>query len=181
VRVVPKSIPSRMLGSNLLDAAKKDELFLVGGRRLRSMQLGSRFRLAFALVHLRDCCDAAEIAGALGACAPGHVQEVLSTRAWDPRPKPLPPPCRCRARSAELAWHNHPINGDHARRKSEFVIESDAAPLPFDAPYGLNSNKGTKSDMESFRTSYAQRNYAYVAPLNYRRDSSSQCWGLDSH
>ena len=20
-------------------------------------------------------------------------------------------PCRCRARSAELAWHNHPING----------------------------------------------------------------------
>jgi hypothetical protein len=24
---------------------------------------------------------------------------------------PLPLPCRCRARSAELAWHNHPING----------------------------------------------------------------------
>jgi hypothetical protein len=37
-----------------------------------------------------------------------------------------------------------------------------------------NSNKGTKSDMGIWRTSYAQRNYAYVAPSNYRRDSSSQ-------
>jgi hypothetical protein len=73
---VPKSIPSRMLGSNLLDAAKKDELFL--WRRLRSLQLGSRFRLAFALVHLRDCCDAAEITRALGACAPLWLPSFFS-------------------------------------------------------------------------------------------------------
>jgi four helix bundle protein len=32
---------------------------------------------AIALAECCECCAAVEIAGALGACAPGHVEEVL--------------------------------------------------------------------------------------------------------
>jgi hypothetical protein len=44
---------------------------------------------------------------------------------------------------------------------------------------GLNSNKGTKSDMEVCPSPYSPRDYAYVASPNYRHHSSSQFWELD--
>ena len=48
-------------------------------------------------------------------------------------------------------------------------------------PTRLNSNKGTKSDMEVCPSPYSPRDYAYVASPNYRHHSSSQFWELDSH
>jgi hypothetical protein len=44
----------------------------------------------------------------------------------------------------------------------------------------LNSNKGTKSDMEVCPSPYSPKDYAYVASPNYRHHSSSQFWKLES-